>query len=433
MRRLDEALSELVDSRRADGPDHLIDALRQRLAGGAEVIAPSVRTDVDLARTWMSWPGPLIAAGGLAAAVLLIAVPVLWLAGGDETTSAGEAPALTTTGAPATTATATMASTKPIVVPPATPLSSHLEPAPLLLGGEIGFARSGDTLWVWDGDGGVAGYRDGVWRALPPLPDNVRDIAGTMNGPTWAVTRRNLWYFEDDDWWSLPAEAAPPAELEFEYEHVEVDPATGILWVMNSAGLYRWDGVEMLQVASSSEMILEDFVVAGDGSIWSVRNNIYVPQADTLVRVDRRTGAWVSVRPPGDTDDLPSGIAITPEGNLWVGHANPEADPVDPTGFGLARLDTTSGEWVTYRFPLGTERDLVADDDVVWFYGAGSKIVRFNGKTAAMFSPGGLIDNIGLGNDGTLWVSMRDVSNPDESGSVYRLVIHEEATQRGDP
>ena len=51
MRRLDEAMSDLIERRRAEGPDHLIDALRRRLAGEAEVIALPRRTVMDSART----------------------------------------------------------------------------------------------------------------------------------------------------------------------------------------------------------------------------------------------------------------------------------------------------------------------------------------------------------------------------------------------
>ncbi|NQV05144.1 hypothetical protein HQ535_01220 [bacterium] len=106
MRRLDEVLGDLVERRRAEGPDHLIDVLRRRLSGEAEVVALSGRTEMDTTRTRSRWRGPLIAAGALAAA-LLIAVPILWLGGGDEKTSADGAPASTTIAIPTTTVATT--------------------------------------------------------------------------------------------------------------------------------------------------------------------------------------------------------------------------------------------------------------------------------------------------------------------------------------
>ena len=42
-----------------------------------------------------------------------------------------------------------------------------------------------------------------------------------------------------------------------------------------------------------------------------------------------------------------------------------------------------------------------------------------------MFSPGGgMLDNLGLGNDGTVWVTIRY-----ERNGVYRLVIDEKTTK----
>ena len=282
MRRLDEAMSDLIERRRAEGPDYLIDVLRRRLAGEAEVIVLPERTDVDRPRTRSLGRGPLIAVGALVGA-LLIAVPILWLGGGDES-SVGATPAPTvaalpiTTVAPATTIT------------PTTVLASHLEPAPLQLGDEIGFSQSGDTLWAWDGEGGVAGYCDGAWQTLSPLPDAVRDVAGTLNGPVWALTDGSLWYLEDGDWRTLPQEAALPIEMGIDVARVEVD-ATGIVWVLVGADLYRWDGIEMTQVVSAPDgSILDDFVVAGNGTIWE----------RAATSTSRSLTGWsASIQPPG--------------------------------------------------------------------------------------------------------------------------------------
>ena len=63
---------------------------------------------------------------------------------------------------------------------------------------------------------------------------------------------------------------------------------------------------------------------------------------------------------------------------------------------------------------------MVADDEVVWLQST-PELIRFDGETAVEFSPGGWLDNIGLGNDGTLWVTIRY-----EHNGIYRLVIDDE-------
>jgi len=436
MRRLDEALSDLVEGRRADGPDHLIDALRRRLAGEAEVVALPMRTDIDTTRTRSRWRGPLIATAALAAA-LLIALPILWLGAGDETNSTDRAPAVaattepSTTVAPSTTLTPATTVTPMITVTPATTvLPSHLEPAPLQLGDEIEFSQSGETLWAWDEDGRVASYRDGVWQTHRPLP-GLGDIAGTRDGAVWAVTTgntENLWYLEEGDWRVLPSAVTflgPETDL------VEVDSATGAVWVLSGGRLSRWDGVGMShysQAGSSPERTLDDIFIAGDGTIWGARANPYHPEDDGLVRFDEDTG-WVSVRPLGGTEDLPASIAITPGGNLWVRLPDPAAPQLDPTGFVGVYLDTVTGEWTTYRLPDGSG-GVVADKGVVWADGEvvwwqQSDLFRFDGHTIAVFAPGGgMLDNLGLGNDGTVWVTIRY-----ERNGVYRLVIDEKPTK----
>jgi hypothetical protein len=405
MGRLDEAMSDLIELRASEGPDHLIDALRRRLAGDAEVIPLPRRAHVDTSRVRITRRGPLIAAGALAAA-LLLAVPILWLGGSDETASVDPAPVPTTVAPPTTTAIPLTTAIQTTV------LASHLEPAPLQLGDGIGFSQSGDTLWAWDGEGGVAGYRDGLWQTLPPLPDAVRDVAGTLNGPLWAVTDRGLWHLEDGEWQNISQEALP-VDLGIDVARVEVD-GTGTVWVLAGADLYRWDGIEMTQLGSDpEETILDDFVVAQDGTIWGGRSNFYFPELDRLVRFDLDTGAWVSVRPLGSIEDLPASVAITPSGNLWVALTDAEARPV------LASLDMATGEWATHRLHQGGF-DIVAGEEVAWFQST-SELFRFDGETLAEFSPGGWLDNIGLGNDGTLWVTIRY-----EHNGIYRLVIDEE-------
>jgi len=408
MRRLDEAMSDLIDRRRADGPEDLIDALRRRLAGETEVIVLPGRTDSDKRGIRSLRRGPLIAVGALVA-VLLMAVPILWLGGGDEATSLGAAPAPTLAAPPTTTVPPAT------TVTPTTVLTSHLEPAPLQLGDEIGFSQSGDTLWAWDGEGGVAGYRDGAWQTLRSLPAAVRDVAGTLNGPVWAVTDRSLWYLEDGAWRTLPQEGVLPSDSGIDVPRVEVD-AAGIVWVLAGADLYRWDGIEMTQVVRAPEgSIVDDFVVAGDGTVWGARSNIYHPELDRLVRLDLGTGAWVSVRPLGGIEDHPASVAITPGGHVWVALTDTEGMPA------LAYLDNGTGKWAVHRVPR-KGFDIVAGEDSVWFQSS-SELFHFDGETIAVFSPGESLDNIGLGNDGTLWVSIRY-----ERNGVYRLVIGQEPT-----
>lgn len=361
---------------------------------------------------------PSVPYGVVATAAVLVILVLIggagWLlsTGGAEV---GDAP-LPSSTSEATSTTVTLTTT---VVPIPTLLSSHLEPTNLHMGDEIGFSQSNGMLWARDEDGNIAGYRDGAWQALPKLPDRVHDVAGTITGPVWAVTDSNLWYFEDGEWQTLSNPIERPIEAD-----VEVDKETGDVWVLSGADLYRWDGVEMSRVGSHpDEMILDGIVVAGDGTIWGARDNLFHPWDDRLARFDQVTGSWVSARPLGGTQDRPATIASTPGGDLWVGLSDPRpvsSDPItEQTTFVLAYLDSVADEWTTYLLPGGAAGDIVADDEVVWF--KQSDLFRFNGETLEMFSPNGSIDNLGLGNDGTLWVTIRY-----EHDGVYRLVVEEE-------
>lgn len=88
MRRLDSVLSDLIARRRSNGPDQLIASLRRRLAGEPEVVVLTGRTDMGVTgRT--KWRRGLLIASGVVVGALAIAVPVLWLGGGDQGEAAG--------------------------------------------------------------------------------------------------------------------------------------------------------------------------------------------------------------------------------------------------------------------------------------------------------------------------------------------------------
>ena len=124
----------------------------------------------------------------------------------------------------------------------------------------------------------------------------------------------------------------------------------------------------------------------------------------------------MSVRPLGGIEDLSASVAITPGGNLWVALTDTEGELV------LAYRDVATSRWATHRL-LREGGDMIADEEVVWLQST-PELIRFDGQTLAVFSPGGWLDNIGLGNDGILWVTIRH-----EDNGIYRLVIDEESIE----
>jgi hypothetical protein len=303
----------------------------------------------------------------------------------------------------------------PVAGQPTTPTTlseagaAHLEPVPLQLGTVAGFARSGDTLWVWDVAGGIAGYREGVWEGYPALPIRAFDVAGTSGGAVWALTgfdadSSTLWYLEEGVWRQLPGEVQPELEI------VEVDEATGILWLTTPGSLLRWDGVEMTSAGSPPrQMVIDEVAVTGDGTVWVSRFNPYFPGSGGLARYHDDTGTWESVRPLGGDRDLHAVLAPTPDGNLWVLLADFRVSELPPAAGALAYFDSTTGEWTIHRLPEEVLGDLAADDEGIWWVRLGIEglagVVRFDGQTRTTYLPQLTVDELGVGADGTLWVS----------------------------
>ena len=372
--------------------------------------------------------GWVVAITAAVAVVLAIGVPVLLLRGGDGGAVATQAPVPSTTAAPTTTVAA--ATPLPITLPVVDGGAVFVEPPPPapadVLASGVAYARSGDTLWAWDADGGVAGYRDGAWRSLPPLPGMGLDVAGTLDGTVWALTRTppgpsaqsTLWYLEEGIWNQLPQDRVLPTGIE-DAEDVEVDEATGIVWLGDPNGvLHRWTGAEMTTSGNSPvEMVLDRIAVTGDGTVWASRFNPFFPQLPAgLLRYYPDTDTWESVRPLGGDVDVPAILAGTPDGNLWVLLADVlewPPEPLDqyPSTWALAYFDNTADEWTIYRVPAGASGHVVADGEVVWLTHspldpAEPMVARFDRTTWTTYQWGPTIDSLGIGDDGTLWVSI---------------------------
>jgi len=374
-------------------------------------------------------PGWVVAIGSAVVVGLAIGIPALFLLSGDGGVVATRLSVSSTITPPTTVAAATPS---PVSVPVVEGGAAVLESPLLLLDRGVAFARSGDTLWAWDADGGVAAYRDGAWRNLPPLPGNVLDVAGALDESVWALTtestnpvRSTLWYFEEGTWRQFPEEQPVPDPERFEdAETVEVDGVTGNVWLHYGEGLQRWDGVEWTSSGNPPiEMVLDDIVMIADGTVWAARYNPWFPElAAGLVRYHPDTGTWESVRPLGGDKDVPAVLAPTPNGNLWVLVADvpewPRDDPTDwtpPSAWVLAYFDSTTGEWTLYRVPDGDPRDIVADDEAVWLThrpaaSEESMVARFDRMTWTNYVLGRTIDSLGIGADGTLWASIHPIN-----------------------
>jgi hypothetical protein len=312
--------------------------------------------------------------------------------------------------------------------------SATLERAPVQLGGEAVFTRSGDTLWAWqgEGDGQVVGYRDGEWVSLPPLPGTVLDVTGDQEGPVWAVTRisrsllvpdRAVWSLEDGMWLRIHDERLIDAA------QIEVDEATGIVWVATSNDLFSWDEKELIRRESPPQgMVLDSIAVTGDGTVWATRFNPFFDHLPAgLVRYHPDTGAWEWVRPLGGSENVPAVLAPTPEGDLWVLLEDYEG-PVAPV---LAHFDSVTEEWTVHALPEGWpwqwshgQGNWTADDETFWVARSSASegarwVLRFDGLEWTTFPVHRTISTLGIGGDGTVWVSY--------GGGLYRLIIDEAA------
>jgi hypothetical protein len=205
-------------------------------------------------------------------------------------------------------------------------------------------------------------------------------------------------------------------------------------------GWEHWDDLRAMdipagylyRVAAPSSGARQQIAVTRDGTVWGAWFNptfSYLPAG--LARYHADTGIWEPVRPLGGDLDLPAMLAPTPSGNLWVLVADvpewPLTSPRDrviwtgPSTWALAYLDVTTGDWSIYDVPEGYPGDMVADDEAVWFerrsldFGE-STLVRFDHQTWMTYSHPPF-DNLGVADDGTLWVSNRTTAG------LQRLVV----------
>jgi hypothetical protein len=289
-----------------------------------------------------------------------------------------------------------------------------VEREPVQLLGEEVFARSGDTLWAWvreGGDGRIAGYRNGTWVSLPPLPGIVLDVSGDADGTVWAVSTidrsssnrdHGVWYLENGVWRQLYSEWLTEANA------VEVDEASGLVWVVSS-DLFSWDGEELTRRGSPpQEMAIDLIAVAGDGTVWASFFNPFVPPGPAgLVRYHPGTDRWEWVRPLGGDENVPAVLAPTPAGDLWVLLEDYRGE-VTPA---LAHLDSSTGRWTVSALPEGaTWSDTygpggwAADDEAFWLTWSPS-VLRFDGQTWTVSPVHRTIYALGIAADGTVWAS----------------------------
>jgi hypothetical protein len=286
-----------------------------------------------------------------------------------------------------------------------------LERAELGIGAAVDFARSGDTLWVWGTEGQPAGYREGAWEILPPLQggwvdisgtllSGVLDITGTLDAGVWALTVNpyQLWRLDDDGWRRVSDQPLP-----FEAERIELDEASGVVWVGTPESLGSWDGSEMIaHEASPQNMVIDDIAVTADGTVWAARFNPFFPGLPAgLIRYHADSGDWEWVRPLGGEENVPVVLASTPDGNLWALLTDYE----DLESLAVAHFESRTGEWTVYSLPEGATGQLAADDESVWLTNGGRFAFRFDGSAWTTHTATFMIDRLGIAADGTVWAS----------------------------
>jgi hypothetical protein len=415
MRRLDEALTDLVERRRAKGPEHLIDSLTRRLAGEAEVVVLSGRTGRGTTQMVGRRRGLAIAAGAMAVAVL-VAVPLLVLWGGDGSPVGGTSPAATTLVPPTTTAPPTTAA-------PGGALPLAPEPT-AMSSADIELETCGDSTWAWN-ENEIWRYSAGVWSLHASAPGRLHDVA-YGSGTLWATTDSGLHYLEAGVWHRADFDALPMAERPRwlgGMSQVVAEGDTGIVWLADGDDVFRWDGTSMTNVGHPADDVVGLLAVTDDGTVWAGGFSAWFPHLGALSRYDSTTGTWETVRPLGGEVDLPAGeLAPTRDGDLWVVLSDwPDDWWVEETGpptvaVTLARLDAASGEWAVYDAPPdGGILTMASGAGSLWVAQRVAsadgldeigRIARLDGETWTYYVEGTDVRDIAVAPDGSVWYTV---------------------------
>ncbi len=296
------------------------------------------------------WRGPAIAAAAFAAA-LAIALPLLFLRGGDESF---------TVATEGTTTITTTATTAPAAMPGIVAASISLEdtswpyrPLVALSAGEVWTVMRTDTDAVAD----LVGHlKDGAWtfwRLTGTDGPFIKGLAVAPNGTVWAATLVGVFSFDGEEWTRRFDEDAGGVTV----------GGDGTVWIGGwgeSSGVWlaRWDGESWERVTSPvgpGGTEWADMAVLPGGDVWATTGSYCM--TSRLMHYDGATLAAVQVGGREFLRSYVSAIEAAPNGDLWVaGFLGGEPGfPVNDVQTWtepvvLARFDGEA--WTLYDWPL---------------------------------------------------------------------------------
>lgn len=179
--------------------------------------------------------------------------------------------------------------------------------------------------------------------------------------------------------------------------------------------------VAVLFLVSVTQLgVKADFLLVSNNSLNSV------------LRYDAATGAFIDQFVPGNNSFpgagglvSPTGLAIGPDGNLYVGSGISASGPAHPAG--VLRYNGTTGAFIDVFATLpringaeGSPKGMLFGPDGNLYVSGGGRVDRFNGQTGAfidVFTNGGDpqgIEGITFGPNGNLFVSSKNTGSVKE-------------------
>ena len=260
------------------------------------------------------------------------------------------------------------------------------------LGGRsvYGVAVAADgTVWA-AGDSWLA-YYDGTWTVVGDqvLTDPVRDLAVGPDGTVWVVDG-------DDALIRFDAGRATSFGVPGAAISISVDPA-GTIWMSTmQSGVLAFDG-EWHYFSVDHGLpsdVVGNVAVAPDGSVWVGGDGLYgdpggdIPAAG-IAHFDGST--WTSFTTADGLLSNDGGVAVGPDGDVWVIHTSLPDEVADALGAslpsGLSRYDGT--RWETYpNIPTGYGRGAAVSADGTLWMPWSQGIVGFDGTASRLLVAG---------------------------------------------
>jgi hypothetical protein len=277
--------------------------------------------------------------------------------------------------------------------PPAQPTSWNW-PSTLL-------AVSADEAWVGTFDAGLWHIQGSAWTSVPVAdwedPLRVSGIARSPEGALAVATDRGAAVLREGRWTVLEGGRAGAVAFD----------GDGAIWVVGIAGetsvaSFRFDGRAWVRTPHPAPTLGGDeteLVVGPDGKPW-------VGSVGWVGSLDRFDGArWVHENPLGRPDLMVSGLAIAPNGDVWVATTSLGGDEPAPA---LARYNGSA--WTAYRTstdppePWFMRGVAVAPDGRPWV-ASDRGLASLDGQQWSVRYAGYPFGALSFAPDGTLWTA----------------------------